>query len=849
MGTQYRCQNLQRADLVRPHPSINGIDYLEVLDADAPTGSKRQETLLIRTFKDVSALGTNNVRIEGGVRIRPVKVLWAYPASAFSKPAGDPAGVPDSKVTASERAFFAALPDAANVLVVRTDQVGDFSSYTLRLVALIVSDTPPANFDLQLSNIMFSFKVECPSDFDCQPQVNCPPDQLEEPRIDYLARDFESFRRLMLDRMSVIAPAWRERNVADLEVALVEVLAFAGDRLSYVQDAISSEAYLGTAHHRASVRRHARLLDYPMHDGRNARVWVAFEVDDLADGQVLQGLSSKGPGTRLLTRSSGPTGALTAKQADTAVSAGSLVFETLEDLTLRKAHNEIEFYTWGDLECCLPKGATRATLKNDGGLLQFQVNDVLIFQEVRDGKFGKTVDANPLHRHTVRLTRADPGDDPLVLESGSLTQVQRVFEIEWALEDALTFPLCVGTVIDFETKIPAPISVALGNVALADHGRTVEKQRLPKVENSRRYRPELKDGPVTQHTRFQVQGKQGLQPFDPSAPAARALEGNLRQVQPAVALLEPDRENEPWLPQRDLLASDRFAREFVLEVENDGRSRLRFGDDVLGAKPKENFAPDAQYRVGNGRVGNVGLEAIVNVVTNIQGITKVYNPLPARGGLDPEDLESVRLYAPQAFRRQERAVTATDYAEVTQRHPEVQRAAATIRWTGSWYTVFVTIDRIGGRPVDAVFEQTVREHIEPFRMSGHDLEVNAPVFVPLDLQLEVCVQPGHYRSNVKQALLETFSSVNLSRGGRGFFHPDQFSFGMPVYLSQIYAAAMGVEGVASVTVLRFQRFGKASNNELTRELLQVGRLEIVRLDNDPNFPENGKLELVMKGGL
>jgi hypothetical protein len=374
MGTQYRCQNLQRAQKVREHASINGIDYLEVLDGDAPTGTERQETLLVRTFKEASALGTSNVRIEGGVRIRPVKVLWAYPASAFSKPASDPAGVPDSKVTAVERAFFAGLSDAANVLVVRTDQVGDFSSYTLRLV-------DSTNIDVQLSQITFSFKVECPSDFDCQPQVNCPPEQLEEPRIDYLARDFESFRRLMLDRMSVIAPAWRERNVADLEVALVEVLAFAGDRLSYVQDAISSEAYLGTAHHRASVRRHARLLDYPMHDGRNARTWVAFEVDALADRQVLPGPSAKGPGTRLLTRSSGPEGSLTAKQADTAVSAGSLVFETLEDLTLHTAHNKIEFYTWGDQDCCLPKGATRATLKNDGDLLQLQVHDVLIFQD------------------------------------------------------------------------------------------------------------------------------------------------------------------------------------------------------------------------------------------------------------------------------------------------------------------------------------------------------------------------------------------------------------------------------------------------------------------------------------
>jgi hypothetical protein len=45
-------------------------------------------------------------------------------------------------------------------------------------------------------------------------------------------------------------------------VALVETLAYVGDHLSYTQDAVATEAYLGTARRRTSLRRHARLLDY-----------------------------------------------------------------------------------------------------------------------------------------------------------------------------------------------------------------------------------------------------------------------------------------------------------------------------------------------------------------------------------------------------------------------------------------------------------------------------------------------------------------------------------------------------------------------------------------------------------
>ena len=91
--------------------------------------------------------------------------------------------------------------------------------------------------------------------------------------------DYISLRRLLLDRMAVVMPAWRARNPADLGIAVVEGLAYVGDYLSYYQDAVATEAYLDTARRRVSVRRHARLLDYPMHDGRNARTWVQLRVD------------------------------------------------------------------------------------------------------------------------------------------------------------------------------------------------------------------------------------------------------------------------------------------------------------------------------------------------------------------------------------------------------------------------------------------------------------------------------------------------------------------------------------------------------------------------------------------
>jgi predicted phage baseplate assembly protein len=257
----------------------------------------------------------------------------------------------------------------------------------------------------------------------------------------------------------------------------------------------------------------------------------------------------------------------------------------------------------------------------------------------------------------------------------------------------------------------------------------------------------------------------------------------------------------------------------------------------------------ARLRTGNGVAGNVGAEAIGHIVTTITGIVRVRNPLAASGGIDPQPLSQARLYAPQAFRRQERAVTEADYAAVTEREPRVQRAVATRRWTGSWYTMFITVDRRGSDSVDAVFEDELRGFIERFRLAGHDVEIDVPSFVALDIELHVCTRPGYFAADVERRLIDAFSAERLPGGGTGFFHPDRFTFGQPVYLSAAIAAAMAVPGVDYVTPVRFQRLGRNPANEIANGRIPMARLEIARLDNDPNAPERGRIRFDVDTGV
>ena len=96
--------------------------------------------------------------------------------------------------------------------------------------------------------------------------------------LDYTARDFQSFRRLIFDRLALTMPEWHESHVPDIGVAITEVMAYVADHLAQFQDAVATEAYLSTARSRISARRHARLIDYPVDEGSNARTFLHFQV-------------------------------------------------------------------------------------------------------------------------------------------------------------------------------------------------------------------------------------------------------------------------------------------------------------------------------------------------------------------------------------------------------------------------------------------------------------------------------------------------------------------------------------------------------------------------------------------
>ena len=852
------CQTDPRRDIVRRQPGRNGLDYVEV-------GGDDSRTLYVYFLgKLPPELAKNQPGIErylrliGGDRVTGLRILDV-----------------DPQVQAD--------PERDDFLVVTLDRSGDFSSYTLQLVDV-------AGIDPRYDSASFWFKIDCPSDLDCQAVCGCEPPPSDEPQINHLAKDDASFRQLIFDRLALLMPGWTERHVPDLGVTLVELLACVGDYLSYYQDAVATEAYLGTARQRISVRRHALLVDYRLHEGCNARAWLHLWVSGHLELEAARVAFITGLNLPVSERQDVLT-----PQELAALPAGSYeYFEPLlgipgpsaatpapaQTLQLRAAHNSISLYTWGRGECCLMPGATQATLVDQWSLpegatsqasqpsraLNIQPGDVLIFEEVIGPKTGVAEDADPKRRCAVRVTRVQVTDDPLYLVEFDAAGVKvplptPLVEIEWAAADALPFALCLSAIgAAPECFYRTDISVAHGNVILIDHGRMLDPEPLgpvPGVTPPPCCECEGQPGEVrTQAARFRPALAQAPLVFcealpQDAAPASQSLTQNPRCAVPALWLR--DDKGVSWSARQDLIASSADDRDFVAEIDNAGHAHLRFGNGELGRSPQVGGRFDASYRIGGGAVGNVGAEAISRLVLKqltLGGVTvRVRNPLAAQGGIDAEPLDEARLFAPAAFRKRiERAIIAADYAEIAERNPRLQRAAARLAWTGSWYEADVAVDPLGEEGAGEALLAAISADLYRYRRMGHDLRVQPAVYVPLTLALEVCALPGYDRGHVKAALLGRFGNRAAAGGRRGFFHPDELSFGEAVFLSRIIAAAQSVTGVECVTVTRFQRRFAAPNHEIDNGVLPLASNEIAQLDNDPNHPEHGELQIVVNGG-
>ena len=624
---------------------------------------------------------------------------------------------------------------------------------------------------------------------------------MKTPAIDYLGKDYESFRQQMLSALESQVPGWQERSPADLGLALVEVLAYSADYLSYQQDAVATEAYLETARRRVSLRRHARSLGESISEGHNARVWVAFEVDQPV---------ALPKATRLLTRTAESCPVLRpgSEELAQALSGKSRIFETMMSLELWPHLNQISFST-ATPETALE--ATRAHLAGD--LRGLHRGSVLVFEVP-----GET--SGDSSAHAVRLS-----EEPRSLPCKGGT----VLEVRWSRDDALP-----SSVLD-RHRFPLEKLRVLGNVVLADDGRTLEAE-LPPVRVGEDYRPVLETEELTR--------RQALVETWTSATEALVQSG-LRAL-PAMGLEEFGFEASAgphgspglrWSPAHDLFSSGPFTPRFVVEKEADDRVRLRFGDGIFGRKPRPGSRFQAIYRVGNGPGGNIGPRALQHVVTDLDGIRRVWNPAPAQGGTPAEDNELIRRRVPFAFRHPRSCVASEDYVARLRSLPGIRAVQVARRGASTGASgrsqARLRIQTTEDRTLSKNFRRRIERTLEPCLLLGTSLQVLPPVWVGLDLVFRVRSAPGV----LPEALLQT-----LDRSFEEFFGGSPYSFGETVQLEPLLERARRVAGVAGVAAETFELVGQPQGGGLATGRLEVRAEEIATVRNEKVRPDLGSFQ-------
>ena len=784
----------RRQLLLAPDAVLNGIDYV---DAAAD-----QAHLSVHFLNAVPVVGSPPgvlVTITGGGTVMTI-------------PVDDPAA-------------WSADREDRPVLPLTMTAPGDFSTYTLAISG--------GQLDPFFDSAQFTFTAACPTTLDTvTPPPSCPGPADEQVPIDYLAKDFASFRRALSEFSTLRYPAWVERSEADLGVALMEALAAIADELSYYQDRVAAESTIQTATQRLSVIRHARLVDYEPSPATTATTILHLEVQ-------LPGTID----TPLLFRALGADGSIVDFEVEdpTAGLAGSSggTPPNWPNVDTRWNRANLPPYYWDDSQRCLTTGSTTLYLAGHGHAL-YQGQQLLL--------------------DTSSATSGDPPVRELVTVSLTSPPTETEDQLLRVLVTAV--PLDAPTAQDHDLDR----TTVAGNIVPVVQGvRRSESFTIPDPEAS-------PPGPVV------VRAGANWTPENPvpdfrytlsSGPLAWLAGqsqdgGTTTAAQPEIALSA----EAPWEFQRWLLESGATDQVYTLtpeqyspvltsdgttwyDYDGDGGTTIRFGDGTTGASPPPGTTFTILYRVGGGSAGNVPADTIVTVAPGQpQGalINACTNPFPASGGVDAETNAQVRTRAPQAFSAEPlRVVRAADYVAAAQSLPWVQQAGTTFRWTGSWLTVLTSADPAGSEEPTIPQLASLTRLLDQRRLAGYESYVLPPRYVSIDLQITVCGLPTAFASDVQAAVLARLQPGSAPGGQRGFFDHSQWSFGQALESSALLAAIQSCPGVAGVYQVTYRQQGAGPSWAPLPDTLTVAADQILRADNDPARPDAGSLQVTVEG--
>lgn len=519
--------------------------------------------------------------------------------------------------------------------------------------------------------------------------------------LDYLARDYDSLLEAMRARIPEKLPEWTGySSEADFGNVLLEIFAHMGDILSYYQDRIANESFLGTAQTRRSIIQHLGLIGYRLGTAApsSATLSLLFPMN----------VARK---------------AVSVRKGDAFATAS------------QRDRPSVRFEYVGEVDLHIP--------------------DPQALDPVRDPSSGQSFRCygpNPFSPSPGRP--ATPG---IPVEQGRLIADEQL-GVSTGLANQ-RFPLAHAGMI----LRPAGQDQAANNdlVVLVEDGTRVERWYFRETLAFSR--------PIPLWDQYQS------------------------------------------LPQKH----------FTVDIDENDRAVLIFGDGSFGGIPPRNASIRATYRVGGGAQGNVPAQSITTVADAPElnlAAAKVINAKPASGGAERESIAHAVAQAPQVFRSRKRAVTREDFKALALAFDGVGKVRAV---PSNWNLVTLHVAPAGGGEIDDLLKQKLLAYFEDKRPVNTRIEVKGVDYVEIFVSASLGIEPYYeYREVAARAVAAAGRLLQFA----------QVDFGQTLHLSKFYEAIEAVDGVDYVNITQFERLplpcGESSAKILQEGMMKMGDSEI-----------------------
>jgi uncharacterized phage protein gp47/JayE len=295
-------------------------------------------------------------------------------------------------------------------------------------------------------------------------------------------------------------------------------------------------------------------------------------------------------------------------------------------------------------------------------------------------------------------------------------------------------------------------------------------------------------------------------------------------------------QNVLWNQVDALIDAASSAHAYTVSTDDTGVTWVTFGDNVNGEIPGNDLTIYVTYRVIVGSDGNLPAGAVglmfspitgVSVALEGDGVTPMSTAMT--GGSDPESNDSIRKNASLAFTAQDRAVSLDDFTNLAYDVPGVLMANATGVHSTS---VALYIAGPNYAAPSAALTDAVLAFFETRTSIGVSLSVLPPAIIPIDVgsisnPVQLVVKDGYSQAAVQQ---------NVTTALQLLLSPPSVGFGQLLTVSDVYAAVLGVDGVAYCVIPVITREDTTQANDAPIQL------------RPSEFPNAGSLNFSTSGG-